>query len=103
MVISPARLDDPRSTERLVRVMLKDRSPIVRVYAWEALHARQDRLTPQQRGLWVKTAFDLAEKNYLWGDLRIGVELWPSKARRRRPWTRRTLNAISAPRRRPLP
>lgn len=73
VVISLAKLDDPRSTETLLHVMAKDASPIVRVYAWEAIHARQDRLTPAQRQRWVEVGFELARKNYLWGDLRVGL------------------------------
>lgn len=72
-VISLARIDDPRTSERLAEVMESDQMRIVRVYAWEALHARQDRLTPEQRGRWVSCAFKLAEKNSFQGDLRLGL------------------------------
>ncbi|MFB3892039.1 MAG: VWA domain-containing protein [Phycisphaerae bacterium] len=71
-VISLARIDDRRTTEMLMTVMVKDEMPIVRVYAWEALHARQDRLTAEQRKGWVKACFDLATRNALRGDLRLG-------------------------------
>ena len=73
VVISLARLDDPRSTRKLMQVMLKDKSFIVRVYAWEAIHARLGRLNPEQRADWANVAFDLGKRNYLWGDLRVGL------------------------------
>ncbi len=72
-VISLAQIDDPRTTERLMVVMETDKTRIVRIYAWEALHARQDRLTPEQRGRWVSGAFKLAKKNSFRGDLRLGL------------------------------
>jgi hypothetical protein len=72
-VISLARIDDTRTTEMLMEVMTCDKTRIVRVYAWEAIHARQDRLTPQQRAIWVSSAFKLAKKNSFRGDLRLGL------------------------------
>jgi len=72
-VISLARIDDPRATERLMLVMRTDKEAIVRIYAWEALHARQDRLTGEQRALWINTAYRMAEKGQLRGDLRVGL------------------------------
>ena len=73
VVISLAALDDPRCTEMLVKVMLTDAVPVVRVYAWEAVHARLDRVTPKQRDQWVRTAYELAKLGYLRGDLRVGL------------------------------
>ncbi|HUU96135.1 MAG TPA: HEAT repeat domain-containing protein, partial [Phycisphaerae bacterium] len=72
-LISLARIDDPRVSEKLVEVMRHDKVPIVRVYAWEALHARQDQLSAEQRAAWVEAGFELAGKNFLWGDLRVGL------------------------------
>jgi len=72
-VISLARLDDPRATALLVQAMLGDREELVRIYAWEALHGRHDRLTDQQRYLWIRTAFDLHRKKALRGDLRLAL------------------------------
>ncbi len=72
-VISLARIDDPRTTNMLMEVMICDKTRIVRVYAWEAIHARQDRLTPEQRKQWVASAFKLAKKNSFRGDLRLGL------------------------------
>ena len=73
VVISLARLDDPRSTRMLMQVMLKDKTPIVRVYAWEAIHARLGRLNGDELVEWADVAFDLGKMNYLWGDLRVGL------------------------------
>lgn len=72
-VISLGRIDDARATKTLLEVMDKDTRQIVRMYAWEALHARQDRLTPVQRAHWVAAAYKLAEKNSFRGDLRLGL------------------------------
>ena len=72
-LISLARIDDLRVSEKLVEVMRHDKVPIVRVYAWEALHARQDQLSAEQRAAWVEAGFELAGKNFLWGDLRVGL------------------------------
>ncbi len=72
-VISLSRIDDPRMTERLLKVLVEDETPIVRVYAYEALHGRLDRMTDEQRALWVAQALELGRKGYLWGDLRVGL------------------------------
>ena len=72
-VISLARIDDGRTTARLMKVMREDKMPVVRAYAWEALHARQNRLDSEQRAEWVETGFELAKKGALRGDMRLGV------------------------------
>ncbi|MBN2581815.1 MAG: VWA domain-containing protein [Planctomycetes bacterium] len=72
-VISLARLDDPRATQLLMQAMLSDKEELVRIYAWEAVHGRQDRLTPDQRYLWVRTGFDLHRQKALRGDLRLAI------------------------------
>jgi len=72
-VISLAQIDDPRTIEKLIEVMKTDKAPIVRVYAWEALHARRDRLTPDHHAEWVDGGMALAKKNVLRGDLRTGL------------------------------
>ena len=71
--ISLARIDDPRTTEKLIEAMQKDGSLIIQVYAWEALHARQDRLTAAQRSEWKGAALRLAKAGALRGDLRLGL------------------------------
>lgn len=72
-VISLSKIDDPRMTHRLLRVMRTDKEPIVRIYAWEALHGRHTSLDEENRLIWARIGFDLFEKNLLRGDLRIGV------------------------------
>lgn len=72
-VISLARLDDPRSTSKLMGVMTDDRELIVRIYAWEAVHARQTRLTPEERKAWKVAGFRMAERHQLRGDLRLAI------------------------------
>jgi hypothetical protein len=72
-VLSYARLDHPKAVERLMDVMENDRTPIVQVYAWEALHARQTSLAPEQREAWKAKAFELAKINGLRGEMRLGL------------------------------
>lgn len=72
-VLSYARLDHPKAVERLMDVMENDRTPIVQVYAWEALHARQRSLSPEQRQAWKDKAFELAKINGLRGEMRLGL------------------------------
>ena len=72
-VVGLAMIDDKRTTNKLIGVMEEDQTPIVRLYAWEALHGRQSRLDPQHRALWKKRAFEYAEKNLLRGDMRLGL------------------------------
>ncbi|MCK4602317.1 MAG: VWA domain-containing protein, partial [Phycisphaerae bacterium] len=73
-IISLARIDDPRATEMIVGMMCKTgEKPIVRIYAWEALHGRQSRLTAEQRAEWIKTGFRFFESNWLRGDLRLPI------------------------------
>lgn len=71
-VISLARLDDPRTTDTLLTVAEKDANPVVRVYAWEALHARNPSLTDAQRGRWTAAGCKLASTDALKADLRVG-------------------------------
>ncbi len=72
-VISLARVDEPRFTTRLMKVLTEDKSKTVRVYAWEALHGRLASLTPEQRTEWEKAGLALGDKNALRGDLRLGL------------------------------
>lgn len=72
-VISLTRIDDPRTTARIFQVLRDDKFLAVRVYAWEALHARQDRLSPEDRAKWVQAGFELAKKDALCGDMRLGL------------------------------
>ncbi|MBL7140857.1 MAG: VWA domain-containing protein [Planctomycetes bacterium] len=72
-VIGLAEIDDPRITEKLVQVLDGDKLPLVRVYAWEALHARLTSLTNDQQEHWLKTGKTLLRQNHLRGDLRVGL------------------------------
>jgi len=72
-VIGLAMIDDPRTTNKLIGIMEDDRTPIVRLYAWEALHARQSRLDEQQRARWKYRGLEFAEQNLLRGDMRLGL------------------------------
>ena len=71
--ISLARMDYGQSTAKLLQVARADKLDVVRAYAWEALHARQDKLDPEQRMEWVEIGFDLARKGVLRGDMRLGI------------------------------
>ena len=72
-VIGLARVDDPRITARLFEVLDGDKLPLVRVYAWEAVHSRLGSLDEEQRGRWVRTGRTLLAKGLLRGDLRVGL------------------------------
>jgi Mg-chelatase subunit ChlD len=72
-VIGLARVDDPRITDRLFEVLDGDKLPLVRVYAWEAVHSRLGSLNEEQRGRWVRTGKTLLAKGLLRGDLRVGL------------------------------
>ena len=72
-VISLSRIDDPRTTEKLLEVMESDRRQVVRVFAWEALHARAGSLSPAQRQRWMKAGWALAARGALRGELRLGL------------------------------
>ncbi len=72
-VIGLARVDDPRITDRLFEVLDGDKLPLVRVYAWEAVHSRLGSLDEEQRGRWVRTGRTLLAKGLLRGDLRVGL------------------------------
>jgi hypothetical protein len=72
-VIGLARIDDPRITDQLFAVLAEDKLPVVRVYAWEGLHARFGSLDADQRARWVRAGKDLLAKGHLRGDLRAGL------------------------------
>jgi len=72
-VIGLARIDDPRMTERLFKVLDEDELPVVRVYAWEGLHARYGSLDEAQRTRWIAAGRKLIAEGHLRGDLRVGL------------------------------
>ncbi|KKK55684.1 hypothetical protein LCGC14_3072090, partial [marine sediment metagenome] len=59
-IISISRIDEPRTTAKLIETMDNDRKTIVRVFAWEALHARTGSLTPEQKKHWIETGWKMA-------------------------------------------
>ena len=110
-VISLARIDDPKTTARIFQVMAEDENTVVQVYAWEALHARLNRLDEAQRAAWMAKAMELNRQKALQGDLRLGLigalqEAGPNEQTRkhvrqifattnsRDPWDIRTLWAL---------
>ncbi len=72
-VISLSRMDDPRVTAKLLEVLAGDAHKAVRVYAWEALHARNGSLGEPQRQQWLSAGMGLAERGLMRGDLRVGL------------------------------
>lgn len=109
-VISLARIQDPRITDRLMQIMASGKyvprpraagtdsaaAPVkltipppdagggpvtgerrgdvlVKVFAWEALAARYDTLTPEQQKLWRLYALAMCRKGWLAGDMRVNV------------------------------
>lgn len=72
-VISLARMDDPRITDKLLEVMESNSRRVVQVFAWEALHARTPSLSDAQRERWKAGGLRLYQKGALRGDLRVGL------------------------------
>jgi len=72
-VISLGRINDPRTTDRLLKVLAEDSRRVVRVFAWEALHARNGSLSAEQRKQWLEQGRELARQGAFGGDLRIGL------------------------------
>lgn len=72
-VISLAKIDDPRITDKLLATAEKDRDNNVRIYAWEALHARTTSLSDEQYARWLAAGCQLVQRNALHGNLRVGL------------------------------
>jgi hypothetical protein len=72
-IIALSAIDDPRVSEKLVEVMLAEKTPLVQVYAWEAVFARHKSLTDEQKLAWKECGKSLAAAGHLRGDLRIGL------------------------------
>ena len=71
-VIALNRLNCPQTTEKLLEVLKKDKEQLVKLYAWEALHARSGYLTLTQHRKWVTEGCKMAKKGTFRGDLRVG-------------------------------
>ena len=72
-VISLGRIDDARATEKLLSVVKSDRNAVVRIFAWESLHARAPSLTGPQRQRWQAAGVKLATGGAFRGQLRTGL------------------------------
>lgn len=68
-----SRLETPAITDRLMGVLQRDPNPLTKLYAWEALHARNGFLTDEQRSIWVREGIALAQRDVFRGDLRVGL------------------------------
>ena len=72
-LISLGRIDAPVTTEKILSSLEKDRDPLVRLYAWEVLHARTPSLTREQHERWVAAGVQTALVGAFRGDLRAGL------------------------------
>lgn len=72
-IVCLSRIDDPRVTEKLFKMIGSDASGVVRVYAWEALNARHAALTKDQQQKWCSAGLKLYAQNLLGGDLRASL------------------------------
>jgi hypothetical protein len=68
-----SRLETPEITDKLMEILQKDAHPMVRMYAWEALHARNPVLSDEQRKTWVAEGIELSRRNTFKGDLRADL------------------------------
>lgn len=68
-----SRLETPAITDKLLEVLSKDAHPMVRLYAWDALHARNPVLTDEQRATWAREGLTLARRGTFKGDLRADL------------------------------
>jgi hypothetical protein len=74
-LISLGRIDAPITTEKILSSLEKDRDALVRLYAWEVLHARTPSLTRDQHERWVAAGVETAIAGAFRGDLRAGLVL----------------------------
>ena len=62
-----------QTTDKLLSVVWEERNPIVRLIAWETLHARTRSLDAKQYDLWVEGGLNAALKGVFRGDMRVGL------------------------------
>ncbi|MBT7171443.1 MAG: hypothetical protein HN909_06705 [Phycisphaerales bacterium] len=69
------KIDCKESTDELMKVLETDRDPMVRMYAWEVLHARSASLAkmPSYHRRWVANGAEAAYRGGFRGDLRVGL------------------------------
>lgn len=73
-IVGLGKLLTDETTELLIDILAEDRDGLVRVYAWEALHARNPELTDKQREAWVSQGVRTAlMPDGFRGDLRVGL------------------------------
>ena len=72
-VIMLSKIDHPKMTRMILDVLKEDKSPLTRAFAWEAMHARVDSLTPKQHRQWVKYGIQAALKGGFRGDMRVDL------------------------------
>ena len=71
-ILSIAKIDDPRISQLMMDKARQDANPLVRVFAWEALHARQDMLDKTLHHQWERVGLELGGKGYLRSELSLG-------------------------------
>lgn len=78
-VMLMARIDDPRTTEPLMKTLTTDGDALVRLFAWEALQTRDASLTAEQYSQFVEAGASLIQRGVVRGDLRVDLirELTP--------------------------
>ncbi len=69
------KIDCKETTDKLMTVVENDRDPMIRMYAWEALHARAASLAkmPDYHRRWVSAGVKAAYKGGFRGDLRVAL------------------------------
>ncbi|MCD4824428.1 MAG: zinc ribbon domain-containing protein [Phycisphaerae bacterium] len=74
-VISFSKINAPETTEKLMEVLEGDKDYLVRLYAWEALHARAKTLAKDKdlHRRWVVAGVQVAMKGFFRGDTRVGL------------------------------
>jgi len=65
--------DAKQTTEPLLSVVWEERDPVVKLIAWETLHARTRSLDAKQYDRWIEGGLDAALKGVFRGDLRVGL------------------------------
>jgi hypothetical protein len=72
-VVALSRIDAPETTVKLLEVLAADDDGMVRVLAWEALHARNATLSDSERLQWVRLGIQAGLKGHFQGDFRASL------------------------------
>jgi len=70
-VVALSRINAEPTTAKLMEVLRTDKDPLVKLYAWEALHARVRSLDKTRHRQWVALGVEAAYKGAFRGDLRV--------------------------------